>query len=116
MCLVLIACGTLPQDDDHETCTPIGEEACTVTAPASCPDPAVTYGDIEPILVRDCVTCHDGTQDIWPLNEYGHVAAWYDEIRTEMLECGMPPPDTCSAITPADREKILAWIRCGTPP
>ena len=92
------------------------EAPCEVTAPAECPTPPVTWADVEPVFQARCVSCHDGTGEEWPMLEYGHVAAWYDEIRTEILACDMPPPEECIDISGEERDRILTWIRCGTPP
>lgn len=93
--------------------TPI---VCDVTAPNACPDPAVRYVDIQPIIQERCLSCHDGSGDEWPLSTYEHAADWYDEIRSMMLACTMPPPAANIPMTTAEREQILLWIRCGFPP
>lgn len=92
------------------TCTP-------VDPPTSCPKPAPTYGDVQPIFQRYCITCHAGVPDgPWPLNEYSHVVDWADSIRTNLGDCTMPPPDAGVPLPPTeDRLRILQWIRCGTP-
>lgn len=92
------------------TCAPIDP-------PTSCPKPAPTYADVQPIFQRYCITCHAGVPDgPWPLNEYSHVVDWADSIRTNVRDCTMPPPDAGVPVPPeADRMRILQWIRCGTP-
>jgi uncharacterized membrane protein len=87
---------------------------CNVTAPTACADPAPTFADVKPIFSERCVTCHNGEPGgPWPLTEYEHVADWAQEIRGQVLACTMPPADAGSTITTEEREKILAWIRCG---
>ena len=44
-----------------------------------------------------------------------HVADWYGEIRAQMVACTMPPVDAGLAMSLAERQKILSWIRCGFP-
>jgi hypothetical protein len=89
---------------------------CDVVAPTSCPEPAPKFADVQPIFVQQCGTCHG--QDwtgAWPLNSYTHIADWQDEIRSELVSCGMPPPESGMTISAPDRMKILQWIRCGLP-
>jgi hypothetical protein len=89
---------------------------CDVVAPSACPEPAPTYADVQPIFTRQCGVCHgqDWTGE-WPLDSYSHVSDWQDEIRSELVSCSMPPRDSGVEIAPADRMKILHWLRCGLP-
>jgi hypothetical protein len=89
---------------------------CAVTAPASCPEPAPRYADVEPIFQSRCVVCHKGEEGgPWSLGDYGHVADWQDTIRTHVRDCTMPPEDAGIPMTVAERTAILTWIRCGLP-
>jgi hypothetical protein len=88
---------------------------CDVVAPNTCPTPPVTYGDIQPIIRDRCLSCHDGSGEEWPLSTYTHAADWYDEIRSMMLSCTMPPPTSNIPMSTAEREQLLLWIRCGFP-
>ena len=91
--------------------------ACDVVAPTSCPDPAPTYADIEPILEERCIGCHAGIPDgPWPLTSYSHVASWAGQIRAAMMSCAMPPADAGIDMPTEERELILLWIRCGFRP
>lgn len=91
------------------------QPACRVTSPTECPTPAVTYSDVSPIFDRHCANCHTGIGDApWPLQNYEDVTDWKELVRAYVLDCTMPPPDSGSTITDAEREKILAWVRCGT--
>jgi hypothetical protein len=86
-------------------------------APTACPDPAPTYADVEPVFTQRCVVCHMGSADgPWPLNNYGHIASWSEDIRAMLLECAMPPPEERMPLPNADSLAILTWIRCGMPP
>jgi hypothetical protein len=90
---------------------------CTITAPTSCPEPWPVYADIEPVLAEHCLTCHRGLPEgPWPLTTYSHVAAWRDELRAELLTCGMPPPEEAPPLPESDSLLLLTWIRCGMPP
>lgn len=88
---------------------------CDVEAPTVCPDPPLTYADVEPIIRARCVGCHDEEPPEWPLTSYRHVADWNVEIRTEMLRCTMPPRDSGVEMPTDERERILTWILCGFP-
>jgi uncharacterized membrane protein len=122
--VIVVACGTTPQPDTLGSVDigfPVRDAGprpvdCTTVAPTSCPDPAPTYGDIEPILRQHCIGCHAGQPNgPWPLTDYKHVADWADDIRADMLSCSMPPADAGTTITIAEREELLQWIRCGMP-
>ncbi len=93
-----------------------GPAECDVVAPTSCPEPKPTYADVEPIFQERCVGCHAGIPDgPWPLTDYGHVSAWFGEIRGAMLSCSMPPADAGIEMPTEERDLILLWIRCGFP-
>jgi hypothetical protein len=69
------------------------------------------------IIERRCLGCHSGVPEgPWPLTTYEHVADWQDVVRTDLLDCSMPPPDAGVPITIDERIAILTWIRCGFPP
>jgi hypothetical protein len=79
--------------------------------------------DIAPIFARSCLPgCHDspqGTPDAaWPLTDHDDVASWETYILADMLDCAMPPIANAAnyPITRQDRETILKWILCDTPP
>lgn len=86
---------------------------CTVTAPTACPSPAPHYADVQPIFQQRCLGCHSGGTQQWPLTTYQDIADWNDTVRDDVLSCAMPPPDSSSAITNAERVAILTWLRCG---
>jgi hypothetical protein len=76
-----------------------------------------------PILEKSCLkNCHDspmGTPDAaWPLTEYDDVQSWSTFIADDIISCAMPPIANAAdyPITRGDRETILQWILCGTPP
>jgi hypothetical protein len=87
-----------------------------VTAPTECPDPEPKYADVAPIFERRCVSCHLGVPDgPWSLSDWQHIADWQSIIRSELLNCTMPPQDSDVRMTNAERLEILTWIRCGAP-
>jgi len=89
---------------------------CNVPAPPSCPSPAPRYQEIAAIIKQRCASCHSPLwTGPWPLDTYGHVADWQDTIRSNLLDCSMPPPEAGVPITVDERVSILTWIRCGLP-
>ncbi|HKQ69862.1 MAG TPA: hypothetical protein VJT73_11015 [Polyangiaceae bacterium] len=105
---------------DGEGISDAGGEAtpsgCSVPLPTTCPVPALHYSDVAPIFEQRCTMCHGRIVDgPWPLQDYEHVADWWDLIREDLRTCAMPPPDAGVAITLDERLTILTWIRCGFP-
>lgn len=88
---------------------------CEATAPNRCPDTMPTWTDVRPIFTTRCAVCHGSEAGLWPLNEYSHVVDWNVEIRSMVLDCTMPPPDSDVTITLEERQLILEWLRCGFP-
>lgn len=89
---------------------------CVSDAPTACPATAPRYADVAPIFRARCATCHGGTVGgPWPLDSYGHIADWQNEVRSELLRCSMPPLDASVALLPEERITILTWLRCGLP-
>jgi len=85
--------------------------ACDVVAPTSCPKEP-PYADVQAIIERRCVSCHDGKGEEWALSSQAHVAVWYVEIRAAMTRCTMPPPASGITMPTEERELILQWLRC----
>lgn len=95
--------------------------SCTdIDASATCATDAGFEAAIVPILQKSCMkNCHDGSPDAaWPLTDYDDVQAWSDYVSEDIIQCTMPPAAEASGypITRQDRETILNWIVCGTPP
>lgn len=88
---------------------------CTVEAPTECPTDYPLYEDIAPLIEANCVECHNGVGDMWPLSGYSHVADWGSLIRAVLFTCSMPPADSELFLTKEESELILTWIRCGMP-
>ncbi len=82
-----------------------------------------TYNDIAPALYKNCTTCHrPGGGAPFSMLTYNDISPWAAAMQTELLSGSMPPwaPDTSylhffkeRAISPADRDTILAWIADG---
>jgi hypothetical protein len=106
--LLLVACGG---GDNRPN---IDGGGCPVAPPTVCPDPPLRYGDVSEIFGRRCVSCHYGAVNgPWPLLTYSHAADWYDIIRSQMIDCTMPPLDSGFTMTTDERIQILTWILCG---
>jgi len=95
--------------------------SCTnVDASAVCQSDAGFEAAVVPILAKSCMkNCHDGSPDAaWPLTDYDDVQAWTTFIAMDLLTCAMPPVASAAQypISRHDRETILQWIICGTPP
>jgi uncharacterized membrane protein len=112
--LVLFGCPQLPRPDGGSGDGGVGE-VCMVTAPTACTQTQLGWAQIEPIIVAHCTICHDGSQPQWPLRTYSDVADWADIVRGDVVGCTMPPPESGSAMTNAERLLILEWIKCGFP-
>jgi hypothetical protein len=105
----------VPRDTGSEAEAAI-PPTCAAVAPTSCPMPAPRYDDIVPILAQRCLSCHDGLAEQWPLTSYDHVVSWTAEIRGMMLNCSMPPVDSGIEMPLDERQLLLTWLRCGSPP
>jgi hypothetical protein len=88
---------------------------CQIVPPTECADPKPVYADVSPIFAARCTGCHNGSDEMWPLSSYQHVADWFGEIRAQMIACTMPPLDSGLPMPLEERMKILEWIRCGFP-
>jgi hypothetical protein len=90
---------------------------CTVQAPTTCPETFPVYADVQPIFARRCNPCHNGLakDGPWPLKSYEEITSWYDDVRSMVLNCEMPPPDGGVDISDEERLVILQWLRCGYP-
>ena len=74
--------------------------------------------DVKPILDRSCAGCHydsPAPNALWPLTDYGDVAAWNDLIKHSLLNCSQPPASSGLPFNERDRETILKWTFCNHP-
>jgi hypothetical protein len=89
-------------------------------AGTTCADAGGFQAAVVPILAKSCLKgCHDGSPDAaWPLTDYDDVQAWTTFISSDLARCTMPPPQNIAdyPMTRTDRETILNWIVCGSPP
>ena len=113
ICLVVVCaaagCGESKPVEALVECGPV---TATLTCPANVP----TFAQVQPILAKSCIPCHDGNmQDVWPLIEYDDVAAWAGPVKNDILTCTMPPADGDYPITDAERSTLVQWAICDTP-
>lgn len=91
-------------------------EACNVSLPTECTTPDARYEDVAPIFERRCASCHGAVKNgPWPLDSYTNIADWADTVRDELVTCTMPPSDSSTGMTNAERRQILDWLRCDYP-
>lgn len=95
--------------DEFGSCSPVD----AATAPA-CPDAGPSFAaDIQPLLNRDCNTCHTPGSTLWPLVGYENVRDWSYSILLDVDGCRMPPADGGTALSSTDRSLLVSWIACG---
>ncbi len=112
--LCLAACG--PSNAVLDAGPPdAGPSMCALLTAPDCTQPVPTYSELTPILKSSCIVCHDGAHGVWPLTSYTHLSDWEDTVRSEVLNCRMPPLDSGVPITYEERKAIFTWVRCGKP-
>jgi hypothetical protein len=87
-------------------CGPFDASACSVPGPSFAKD-------IQPLLDRDCNTCHTLGSTLWPLTGYQDVRDWVGVIVPDVEGCMMPPLDGGTTMSSADRALLLDWVACG---
>jgi hypothetical protein len=106
-------------------CGAIALFSCGSTRTESRPVPTY-HQDVAPILAQRCTTCHTANGIApFPLTTYAEVQPFTRLIRDSVISRHMPPlppdPDDCQpiddfrAITPAERDTLLAWIAADIP-
>jgi len=94
-------------------------------APAGpAPGRAVTYAEVQPILVTHCASCHSArpTNPTFAsppvglvLDSYEHARAAAARIRARAVDTETMPMGNTTRMTRADRDKLGAWIAAGSP-
>jgi hypothetical protein len=108
------ACGNSRAIEELVQCGTV--DASSAACPADGGAGGLTYAQVEPLIVKSCVPCHDGMMtDVWPLTDYGDIAAWASSIKNSILDCSMPPADGGVPITNAERSALVQWVLCKTP-
>ena len=85
---------------------------------------SVTFAEIQPLLARHCVSCHD-EHPINPaftapplgvvLDSYEHVSALAPRIKKVVVDAEIMPLGNQTGMTKAEREQLGRWIAQGTP-
>lgn len=72
--------------------------------------------DIQPVVQSVCDDCHrtGGMAADKPFASYGDVYTRRSAILNQIYSCYMPPPNSV-ALTPSQRQALLAWLVCGAP-
>lgn len=107
-------------DASDDATSDAGDAGAPCLPPTSmvCLEPSPSFAnDIVPILDTRCNTCHDGNipDGPWPLHDLGDVLEWKGLVIESLLDCTMPPPDSGTTLPEVERQRLLAWIACGTP-
>lgn len=92
------------------------DAGCPNDVPASCPTPAPTWADVEPIFDAHCTKCHGpgGVEASRPLDTYDHVYAERTTVLTKLHGCLMPPAPE-RPLSSDDRQLVLSWLVCRAP-
>ena len=84
---------------------------------AAAPARNVTYADIQPILATHCASCHN----LRPpprgvaLDSWEHVSAASARIKAVTVDTQVMPLGNPTGMTPAERQRLGAWIAAGAP-
>ena len=85
--------------------------------PAAASAGTLTYADVQPILATHCASCHN----VQPpprgvgLDSYDHVRAAAARIKAVAVDTQVMPMGNPTHMTPAERQRLGAWIAAGTP-
>jgi uncharacterized membrane protein len=84
---------------------------------ASIPGQAVTYAEIQPILATHCAGCHNVNPPPRgvALDSWEHVSAASARIKAMAVDTQAMPLGNPTHMTPAERQRLGAWIAAGTP-
>jgi uncharacterized membrane protein len=82
-----------------------------------CPSVVPSFAtEVLPILNQRCNNCHSPEVDggPWPLDTRQNVSDWAPDLIKDLKACTMPPAGS-TQLTAAERDKVWAWLTCGTP-
>lgn len=105
----------------HKRVPPVG---CLIDTDVAQDSPKVTYADVEPIIRKRCVPCHqEGEVGPMPLSSYAGVRDYAAMVEEVITEERMPPWPAVSklplrnalSLTKDEREKLLGWLRSDMP-
>jgi uncharacterized membrane protein len=77
----------------------------------------LTYADIAPILATHCAACHNVPTPPKgvALDSWAHVSAASGRIKAMAVDSTTMPLGNPTHMTPAERQRLGAWIAAGTP-
>ena len=81
------------------------------------PVPSVTYAEIAPILATHCAGCHSVNRPprAMALDSWEHASAASARIKAVTVDTQVMPLGNPTAMTPAERQRLGAWIAAGSP-
>jgi uncharacterized membrane protein len=84
-------------------------------APAT--GPAGTFAEIQPVLATHCASCHNVPNPPRGvvLDSYEHVRAASPRIKAMAVDTQVMPLGNPTHMTPAERQRLGAWIAAGSP-
>ncbi|TMJ19905.1 MAG: urate hydroxylase PuuD [Alphaproteobacteria bacterium] len=79
--------------------------------------PAGTFAEIQPVLATHCASCHNVPNPPRgvALDSYEHVRAASARIKAMAVDTQVMPLGNPTHMTPAERQRLGAWIAAGTP-
>jgi uncharacterized membrane protein len=89
------------------------EKGSIATGPAG----NVTYAEIAPLLATHCASCHNVPTPPKgvALDSYDHVRAVAPRVKAMAVDSQAMPLGNPTHMTPAERQRLGAWIDAGTP-
>jgi uncharacterized membrane protein len=77
----------------------------------------VSFAEIQPIIARHCAACHNVTPPPRgvALDSYENIAAHAIRIRAVAVDTQVMPLGNPTRMTPAERQRLGAWIAAGSP-
>lgn len=72
---------------------------------------------VQPIIAERCNACHGVggvEQAAFDFSTYEGVRKAFGSVLNNVYGCLMPPPDA-GALTPGERQALLAWLVCSAP-
>jgi uncharacterized membrane protein len=86
-------------------------------AVAPAPAEAVTYAEVQPILATHCASCHNLNPPPRgvALDSWEHVRAASARIKAVAVDTQVMPMGNPTGMTPAERQRLGAWIAAGSP-
>lgn len=114
-CVCLYGCSKTASPS-AETGMDAAASVCVEIPRGDCSNDVPRFAEVQPIFAERCGNCHEGAKGgPWPLRTYEEIANWSGEVRSQIEQCKMPPPDGDIAMTDEEREATLEWLRCELP-